>query len=395
LNQNNRAAVPVFAAFLAMGFGDAVGPFVSLAKQQFQLSTFVAQLIPFVGFAMFGLLSIPLGIYQDRRGKKHTLLIGLGIMLAGILIPSLNRLSTFPVFLVTIVMLGAGAATLQVAGNPLMRDVSPAGKYARNLSLGQFVKALGSLSGPLIPVIAARFFGADWQIIFPIYGIAVAIALVSAIPLEVQEVYATHGKRATFRSALALLRERYVFSMVFGLFLYVGAEVSLSSGIPLYLKERFAVDINRVGLLGTGLFFLALTVGRFSGGLILNWMRPQTFFMATSIVSIVGLAGIFVPIQWVAVAGFTLTGLGFANIFPLIFSSVLDHEPGRTNELSGLMVTAIVGGAVLPLLMGFVADRLGSVQASFSVPLAALLYIVWTSLAVRRDAGATAVASET
>src|SRR5512133_4309920 len=154
-----HSAFPVFLAFLAMGFGDAVGPFVSLAKEQFQLSNFMAQLIPFVGFLMFGILSVPMGVYQDKKGKKFILMLGLCLMLIGIGIPALLGLSTFAIFLITVLLLGAGATTLQVAGNPIMRDVSPEGKFARNLSLGQFVKAIGSLSGPLIPVIAARAFG--------------------------------------------------------------------------------------------------------------------------------------------------------------------------------------------------------------------------------------------
>ena len=77
--------LPVFLAFLAMGFGDAVGPFVSLAKGEFQLSNAVASLIPFVGFSMFGLLSIPVGLLQDKRGKKFVLLLGLAVALVGLL----------------------------------------------------------------------------------------------------------------------------------------------------------------------------------------------------------------------------------------------------------------------------------------------------------------------
>ena len=152
-------ALPVFLAFLAMGFADAAGPFVSLAKQQFSLSNFAAQLIAFTGFIMFGIVSVPMGVYQDKKGKKFILMLGLAIMLAGVLIPALAGFSTFPVFLITVLLLGAGATTLQVAGNPIMRDVSPAGAYASNLSLAQFVKAIGSLSGPVIPVVAARAFG--------------------------------------------------------------------------------------------------------------------------------------------------------------------------------------------------------------------------------------------
>jgi fucose permease len=333
--------LPVFLAFLAMGFADAVGPFVSLAKNEFQLSNAVASLIPFVGFSMFGLLSVPVGVFQDKRGKKFVLMMGLLVALLGILNASFG-LDSFARFLITVMLVGAGAAILQVAGNPIMRDVSEPGKYARNLSLGQFAKAIGSLSGPMIPVIAAKYFGASWTVIFPIYAVALLITIVAIASLRVDEKKSEH-KAATLGSCLALLRNPYVLSMVMAIFFYVGAEVSVSAGIPLFLKERFDIDINKVGLLGTGLFFTALTIGRFSGGVLLNWLSPRRAFIATCIVSIVGLLGLFLPDRTRAIASFFLTGIGFANIFPLVFSIAVDSMPEHTNELSGLMVTAIVG----------------------------------------------------
>jgi MFS transporter, FHS family, L-fucose permease len=369
--------LPVLLAFLAMGFADAVGPFVSLAKNEFQLSNAIASLVPFAGFIMFGLLSVPTGVFQDRRGKKFVLMMGLLVALAGMLNASFG-LTSFGRFLITVLLVGAGAAILQVAGNPIMRDVSAEGRYARNLSFGQFVKAVGSLSGPLIPVIAARYFGASWKVIFPIYAVALLITVVAVSALRVGRKE-SEQKAATFTSCLALLANGYVLAMVGAIFLYVGAEVCVSAGIPLFLKERFDIDISRVGLLGTGLFFTALTIGRLSGGVILNWAAPRKFFVATCAASILGLAGLFLPSRTLAVAGFCVAGLGFANIFPLVFSITVESMPEHTNELSGLMVTAIVGGALLPPLMGFVADR-SSVQFSFVVPLAAIVYITATAL---------------
>jgi fucose permease len=368
--------LPVFLAFLAMGFGDAVGPFVSLAKNEFQLSNAVASLIPFVGFSMFGLLSIPVGLLQDQRGKKFVLLLGLTVALVGLLNATF-AVTSFAGFLITILLMGAGAAILQVAGNPLMRDVSEEGKYSRNLSLAQFVKAIGSLSGPLIPVVAARWFGASWKVIFPIYAVAILITLLAVSGLHVTEKR-DKGRPATFGSCLRLLGNGYVFAMVAAIFLYVGAEVCVSSGIPLFLKQNYQIDVTSLGLLGTGLFFLALTIGRFSGGVILNWISPRKFFLATSFVSIAALAGLFVPDRTVAVVSFFLAGLGFANIFPLAFSLTVESLPQYTNELSGLMVTAIVGGAILPPLMGLVSDR-SSVLIGFLVPMAAIFYITWTA----------------
>ncbi len=375
---------PVFLAFLAMGFADAVGPFVSLAKNEFQLSNTIASLIPFVGLSMFGLLSVPVGLFQDRRGKKFVLMMGLLVALAGLLNASFG-LTSFRRFLLTVLLVGGGAAILQVAGNPIMRDVSDEGKYARNLSLGQFVKAIGSLSGPLIPVIAARCFGVSWKVIFPIYAAALLVTIVAVSMLHVPQEESKQ-KAATLGSCLSLLKNGYVLAMVGAIFLYVGAEVSVSAGIPLYLKERFDIDINRVGLLGTGLFFMALTIGRLTGGVILNWTAPRKFYLATCAASILGLVGLYMPDRTVAVASFFLAGLGFANIFPLVFSITVESMPEHTNELSGLMVTAIVGGAILPPLMGLVADH-STVQFSFVVPLAAILYITGTALTnLRRPA---------
>ena len=257
----------------------------------------------------------------------------------------------------------AGAAMLQVAGNPLMRDVSEEGKYSRNLSLAQFVKAIGSLSGPLIPVVAARWFGASWKVIFPIYAVAILITILAISACSVEEKR-EKDRPATLRSCLKLLGNGYVFAMVAAIFLYVGAEVCVSSGIPLFLKENYQIDVNEVGLLGTGLFFLALTIGRFSGGVILNWMSPRKFFILTSFVSISRLARPVRAGPYGRGGQFLRGGVGIRQHLPAGVLLTVETLPQYTNELSGLMVTAIVGGAILPPLMGagvrpqFRADRL-------------------------------------
>ena len=376
--------LPVFLAFLAMGFGDAVGPFVGLAKNEFTLSNTMAYLIPFVGFIMFGILSVPMGIFQAKKGKKYVLMLGLIIMLLGIVIPIFG-LSTFIMFLFTVLLLGAGATILQVAGNPIMRDVSAEGKYSRNLSLAQFVKAIGSLTGPVVPALAAAYWGMDWTILFPIYAVALGITIVSIASLKVEERKYDESEPVTLASCLALLKNGYVVMMVAAIFFYVGAEVCMSSGIPIYLESQFGINIAELGMLGTGLFFTTLMIGRFLGGVILNWISPQKFFVITVVISLVAILGLFTGIAGVVIVSVILLGLGFANIFPLVFSIAVDAMPEKTNELSGLMVTAIVGGAIVPPLMGLVADST-SVLLGFIVPLLAMVYIGWTSLKVYKSA---------
>ena len=376
---NSFRSVPVFLAFLCMGFGDAVGPFVGLAKEHFQLSNFMATLIQFVGFMMFFIISIPMGIYQDKKNKKHVLGLGLIVALIGLVIPIFKGLESYAFFLLAVLLLGGGAAILQVAGNPIMRDVSPEGKYSRNLSFGQFVKAIGSLSGPIIPVIAARWLGAGWEVIFPIYSIALLITLIILSLTKIDEKKEEGASPVTFASSFNLLGNGYVAMMVLGIFIYVGAEQCVSSGIPLFLNEKFGIDIESLGVAGTGLFFFTLMIGRFLGGLILNWMSAKSFLVTTVLFSFLGIIGLLAGPQAIVVVSILLIGLGFANIFPLIFSITVDRMPERTNELSGLMVTAIVGGAILPLIMGKLAD-VSNITIGLLVPLAGMLYIAYVAL---------------
>jgi len=386
MDQKNTsfASLPVFFAFLCMGFGDVVGPLTGLIKQEFQLSNLMAQMIPFMGFLMFGLLSIPIGVAQDQYGKKSILLTGLFLALFGLMIPFAGKFSSFIALLAGILMLGAGATFLQVAGNPLMRDVSVPGKYSRNLSLAQFIKAIGSLSGALIPLAAANYWNADWKILFPVYSIFLFLTILWLWMTKIRGGNKEKDVRATFSSSLLLLKNRYIFLMVFGIFLYVGAEVSMSSGLPIFLQDSFGLDIAKLGLLGTLFFFVALMTGRFLGAIILNWIHAPTFLKISVLVSILGFIGLFTGIQVIAMISIFLIGLGFANIFPLIFSITVETMPSRSNELSGLMVAAIVGGALIPPLMGFVAD-LTSTTIAFLVPLACVLFILFISFKKRKE----------
>lgn len=376
--RNTFASLPVFLAFLCMGFGDVVGPLTGLIKEEFHLSNLVAQMIPFMGFLMFGLLSIPIGVVQDKAGKKSILMIGLLLALFGLTFPMIGKFSSFIALLAGILMLGAGATFLQVSGNPLMRDVSAPGKYSSNLSLAQFIKAIGSLSGALIPLTAANYWNTDWKVLFPIYSFMVLLAIIWLRVTKIKGQSAEKQMKATFASSITLMKNKYIFLMVLGIFLYVGAEVSMSSGLPIYLQDSFNLDIAKLGLLGTLFFFIALMSGRFLGAVILNWLPAKTFLKISVLISILGFAGLFAGNQLVAMISIFLIGLGFANIFPLIFSITVETMPGRSNELSGLMVAAIVGGALIPPLMGWVAD-LTSTLVAFIIPLACILFILSVS----------------
>ncbi|MEG8989505.1 MFS transporter [Ignavibacteria bacterium 4148-Me] len=380
---------PIYLIFLCMGFGDVVGPLVGLAKESFTLSYTMAQLIPFTGFIMYGLLSIPVGIIQDRVGKKIVLRIGLITALTGLFLAIASGLYGNNIFytnkntldffllLITIVSLCAGATILQVVGNPIVYDVSPEGKYSKNLSLAQFYKSIGSSIGFILPPIAAIYLNLDWSILFPVFAALVLLTFISVQQLQINDTK-LERKHATFNSCFSLLKEKYVALMVIAIFLYVGAEVSMSSGIPIYLKEYMGISDYSLWL-SWSLFFLPLVIGRYSGAKILNKIHARKFFLITTSLSIIGLCLLFTSKEYLVYSGIIIVGFGFANIFPLIFSLVIEKFPSRSNELSGLMITAISGGAIVPLIMGKISD-MKSLLIGFTVPLICLLYILITAI---------------
>ncbi|HKK67479.1 MAG TPA: MFS transporter [Bacteroidales bacterium] len=372
------ASVPVFLAFLSMGFGDVAGTLTDLVKDEYHLSNFLAGFVPMSGFIMFGILPVPFSLIMARQGKKKILALGLIVALLGLVIPLFLGFTLFSVLLLSILLLGAGAALLQVAGNPIMRDVSPQGKYSRNLSFGQFVKAIGSLSGALLPAAAATWWGMDWKLLFPVYAIAIGITTVILLLIPIREK-AIPEEPPTLKSCLALLGKPGIGIMVLAIFLYVGAEVGMASKLPSFLENNYGLEINKLGVASVGLFFLTIMLGRFLGGVILNWIKAPLFLLITTILALAGIGGLFLNIQALAIVSIVLIGLGFANIFPLIFSITVDKHPEYTNELSGLMVTAIIGGAVLPVIMGVLAD-LTSVGFSFVIPAAAILYAFFVAV---------------
>ncbi|GHT40379.1 MFS transporter [Bacteroidia bacterium] len=385
----NKKVWPVLMVFFAMGFGDVVGPIVNLAKETFNLSNTVAQLLPFVGFIMFGLLSIPFGLLQDKKGKKLVVNIGLITATLGLIIPltigmygnfAANPSSNkeFVLLMGTILLLCAGAAVLQVAGNAIMKDVSDDGKFSSNLSLANGIKAIGSSLGFLVPAFAVKFLGLNWTLLFPIYSALILVTLVWFNTANIKDK-PTEGNAASLSSCFGLLFEnKYVAMMVLTIFLYVGAEVCVSSQTPMLFREKFGLGAN-APVYAWAFFFLPILVGRLLAPAFLKKFTPQQFFVIITAMAIVGVLCVFTHAKCAVFLGIFLIGFGYANIFPMAYSITVDRMPERNNELSGLMVTAICGGAFLPLLMGVVSDAAG-LFVGYAVPLACLAYIMFAAL---------------
>jgi len=370
--------LPIFLAFLVMGVADAMGPMSDAVKTHYQLSNTMATLLSFFVFIAFAAFSVPGGLLAGRIGKKKLLLLGLGLNAGAMLLPSLME-PGFAVLLACIFVLGIGTTLLQVAGNPIMRDVSPAGAYSRNLSFAQGIKGIGSTASTyLVGAISAiaLFQSMGWRGPFPIFCALMAITFVGVMLVKVDETKA--DTPPSIGSSLSLLKEPVFALAVLGIFLYVGAEVCMARFLLPLLKE-IGLEEAAANKFGPTMFFGILTVGRIVGGFVVSLMTPRNFFRLSALLGVVGAGLLATGSKQLAIVGVIAAGFGFANIWPMLFSITVEEKPERASELSGLMCMAISGGAIVPLLMGQMVDKkLGAL--AFVVPAACFAYLLLISL---------------
>ena len=367
---------PILLAFFVMGFGDARGGFVGIARETYGISASQGSLIPAAGALAFGLFALPAGILATRFGMKRLIELGLLLTAAGHALPCL-LLTAFSHLLLAVFVIGVGMTCLLVAGNPLLREVTGPARFARNLTFAQFIKSLGSISGPYL-MAAIVALGYPWHGIFPVLG---AFALLAGLVVAGARIPETlPAAPATLGAILRLLRRRGIRVRILGIFLFVGSEMGLNTWIATHLWRNHGLSIQVDAIrYGQGLFWLAQGAGRILGTVILTWMPPRRFFLLCALGGLLGLAGVGLGGRPVAIAGVALCGLCFSNIWPTLFALLLESRPRQGAELAGLTVMANLGGAVIPGLMGLIAD-VGGVRWSFLVPAAAFTYLTGLAL---------------
>lgn len=377
---NWNKLLPAFFAFIVMGFVDIIGVATGYIQLDFKLTNFIAQFLPMMVLLWFFILSVPAGVLQDKYGKKNMLMIGMVIQAVGLGLPFVNY--SFAMMFASFILLGIGNTIIQVSANPLLQDVSPAQKLASYMSTSQFVKAIISFSGPLIAAFVASRFG-DWRLVLAIYGIT---SLLGALWLLMTPIVESKPDRkpATFASCFGLLKNRFVALMALSIFLIVGVEVATNTNISNILIAKYGITMEKA-VWGISAFFAGETVSRLIGAIILNWIKPRVFLLLTALTSLLGVVGVFIsPVFTVALVSIFIIGLGAGNMFPIIFSLSLEKMPDRANEISGLLIMAVSGGAVIPLVMGLVSTMV-SPLASVLVIGVCLLYILWVSFYVRKN----------
>ena len=422
------AFIAVTSLFFMWGFITVlVDALIPRLKDVFELTFLQAGLVQFAWFAAYGLLSIPGGNLISRMGYQRGILVGLATAGLGCLLfypAAATRL--YPLFLLALFVVAGGITILQVAANPYISVLGPEASASSRLNLSQ---AFNSFGTTLAPVVAASFLLGDEilgseaiqslsdterlayyaseasavQVPFVLLALAFfALAGVVGVIALPKILGTDEGHSSTYGQVLQ--NKKLLFGAL-GIFVYVGAEVALGSymvnyglsldivediktsqllggmaGLAAFIKGIDVAGLDAKGVLGALLTFYwgGAMLGRFAGSALMHSIKPSTILAVAALLalSFIGLS--------IATTGVTalllMLAVGFCNsiMFPTIFTLAIEDLGEAKPQGSGVLCTAIVGGAFIPPAVGALVDSAGFAVA-FVLPMVCYLYIAWYS----------------
>lgn len=376
MKQNRKSVIlPVMFGFLAMGFIDMIGLITNNVRADFNMSDTLVNTISLSCYLWFLLLSIPVGMALTKWGRKKMVLCSLAIHVVAMMLPYLNY--SFVSVLIAFSLIGIGNTILQVAMNPLVTDVVAAEKVTSTITFGQATKAFGSIVAPFIAMWTATSLG-HWQLLFPIYA---ALSLLGLIwlwlaPVEEKPV---ENKSVRVRDTLVLLKDKHILAFFIGIVVLVAADVAVNMTLPRLMSDQFGLSPDKANLCNS-LYFLARTISAFAGGALLLKISDRKLFSAGSWMAMAGLVLLallgkvgLIP----ALIAVVIFGIGYANLFGIVFSSAMQRVPEKANEVSALLIIGLIGGAILPPVLGWIRDITGSQIIAVATIAVVWIYMLW------------------
>ncbi|MDZ5459805.1 L-fucose:H+ symporter permease [Azohydromonas lata] len=378
----------------------------------FTLSYVQAMLIQFCFFAAYLVMSVPAGLLVKRLGYKRGIIVGLTVAGLGCLLftPAASR-AAYPLFLGALFVLASGITLLQVAANPYVTVLGRPETASSRLNLTQAFNSLGTTLAPFVGSLlilavavkpaeelqrmdaAQRAAYAAQQassvqtpyvaLALVLFAIAVVIALSRLPRIEEPAVPAEappDAGGAVYHQRDSAWQYRHLVLGALGIFLYVGAEVSIGSFLVNFMGQPEVAGLpEEVAARWLSLYWGGAMVGRFVGAAVLKKVRPGRLLAFNALV----VTALLLLAMFTAgpAAMWALLAIGLFNsiMFPTLFSLAIEGLGRHTGEGSGVVCMAIVGGAIVPVVMGFFADRIGLLHAFF-VPALCYLYIAWYGL---------------
>ena len=372
--------LPLLAGFFVMGFGDIIGTVMNQVKAECAANAdSISWLMPVFAYVWFLVISIPTGVMAGRIGRKNAVLVSLGVTVAAMAVPLFASAERWWLYVAAFALVGIGNTIIQAALPALMSNVVEPSQLASRISLGQFVKALCAALTPVFVYLTATALG-NWKLLFPLYGALTVVAALwlwlSKIPDERNTGWTRscassvaedcdppqpQNHNTTFSGCFAMLKEPYVAAMTAGILFSVGADVGFSVAIPEYLKNVFKVDVDLAGM-GPTVYFVAKTVAAFAGALVFARVSAAKCFPWCMGLGLAATAAIpFVPTAFAFLAIVAFVALLTANSFGMCMGLAIERFPEKANEISSLMVMAIVGGGIVSAVLGRAQSAFGQV----------------------------------
>jgi FHS family L-fucose permease-like MFS transporter len=394
----------VSTLFFAWGFltclNDVLIPHL---KNIFDLNYTEALLVQFAFFSSYFLFSMPSGKIVEWIGYKRSMVTGLLTMATGALIfvPAAS-IPSFPLFLTALIVLAAGMTILQTSANPYVAVLGPPRTASSRLNLTQAFNSLGTTLAPRFGgwlILGAALAPASLEVMramstnqlnlyriqqaasvkVPYIGLSLALIILAAtvawFKLPVIEYAEAHGQVTG-----SIWRHKRLVLGAVAIFVYVGAEVAIGSLMTNYLNQKEIGDLPLKDAAGYLQYYWGgAMVGRFAGSILLQKMRTQNLLAFNAMAAALLVAISTLTFGHFAMWSLLLVGLFNSIMFPSIFALAIEGLGPLTGKGSGLLVAAIVGGAAVPELQGFLADHIG-IHHAFILPVLCYVYIIFYAL---------------
>jgi len=378
MTRSRHMVFMVFSIFFVISFtANILGPIIPDIIESFHLSLFAVALLPFSFFIPYGILSIPAGFLLEKFGEKPIILGSFSTALIGSLL--FAWVHDYSIAVGSLFLIGSGMAALEVAIVPLLREAGGGEHFAFNSAFAQLVFGIASFVSPqlfshvvhnlqqpnrrdaflvslsqIVPS-SMQWVSMYWIIALVIAAITLMLALVRFPKVEHIEGEAP----GTVGMYWSLLRRPVVWMYFLSVFFYVGSEQGTANWISEFLWKYHGYDPHTTGATAVAWFWGLLTVGCLTGMILLKLFDSRSVLRVFGIGSLLCLSGGLFGPSSVAKFSFSCIGLFASVMWPIIISLALNSVLDYHGPLAGILCSGIIGGAILPLLIGRVADSIG------------------------------------
>lgn len=353
-----------------------LGPLIPDIIKSFKLGIGLAGFLPFSFFVAYGFMSVPAGILIEKYSEKTVMIAAFMLAFIGALTFAL--LPGFAVALISLFLIGIGMAMLQVVINPLLRQSGGEEHFAFYSVLAQLVFGLASFLSPqlysylvlnlhkndnsfivriLNPIVPVNL---EWASLYWVFAVVVLFIIVVIWITRFPKVeLKADEKMETGVVLLQLLKNRQVLLFFIGIFCYVGTEQGIANWASKFLQTYHGIDPVTTGANVISYFWGLLTLGCLLGLLLLKLVDSRKVLLVFTSGAIISLSFALFGPATVAIYAFPITGFFASVMWSVIFSLALNSVPAHHGTFSGILCTAIIGGAVMPLVIGAIGEFTG------------------------------------